>query len=159
MNNNNNSNNIYFNAITLADWVKQFLFKFAVDISFDRMHPLLSSHIIWNPSLRFLPMIFLVNLFPFPSYFNLHNLMYLGINISMNDMTIPQQTVLNNHVLSLHNNTHPITKNISQHPINQSHPTHYPDHVTLSPPYTQPCLIHNSKFPVSTFHNITTKLV
>ena len=46
MNNNSNSNNIYFNAITLADWVKQFLFKFAVDISFDRMPPLFSSHII-----------------------------------------------------------------------------------------------------------------
>ena len=46
MNNNNNSNNIYFNGITLADWVKQFLFKFTVDISFDRMPLLFSSHII-----------------------------------------------------------------------------------------------------------------
>ena len=37
-------------------------------------------------------------------------------------MNIPSQTALNYHILNLHNNTHPITKNISRHPINQSHP-------------------------------------
>ena len=41
-------------------------------------------------------------LLPFPSYFNFHN------------MTIPLQTALNYYIHNLHNNTHPITKNISQ---------------------------------------------
>ena len=84
-------------------------------------------------------------LLPFPSYFNFHEFTYLGINVSTHDMTIPQQTALNYHILDLHNNTNPITKNISQHPINQSDPTHHPDHTTLHP--TQPRLICNSKFP------------
>ena len=79
----------------------------------------------------------------FPSYFNFHNLTYLGINVSMHGMTIPLYKALNYDILNLHNNTHPITKNISQHHINQSHPTH-PDHTTLHP--RQPCLICNSKF-------------
>ena len=72
-------------------------------------------------------------LLPFPSYFNFHEFTYLGINVSTHDMTIPQQTALNYHILDLHNNTNPITKNISQHPINQSDPTHHPDHTTLHP--------------------------
>ena len=41
--------------------------------------------------------------------------------------------------------THPIMKNITQHPISQSHHTNLPVHSTLQP--TQPRLIHNSKFP------------
>ena len=45
-------------------------------------------------------------------------------------MTIPPQTALINHILNLHKNTYPITKNINWHPINQSHPTH-PDHTML----------------------------
>ena len=39
---------------------------------------------------------------------------------------------------------HPVTKNITRHPINQSHPAH-PDHATLHP--TQPHLICSSEFP------------
>ena len=74
---------------------------------------------------------------------NFHNLMYLGIDISTHDMTIPPQAALN-YILNFRNNTHPITKNISRHPINQSHPTRHPDHTTLHP--TQPRLIRNSKF-------------
>ena len=81
---------------------------------------------------------------PFPGYVNFHNLRYFGIGVSMHDMTMPPQTALNYHILNLHSNTHPITKNVSQNPINQSHPTH-PDHTMLHP--TQPRLIHNSKFP------------
>ena len=50
----------------------------------------------------------------FPSYFNFHNFTYLGIDVSMHDMTIPLQTALNYYIHNLHNNTHPITKNISQ---------------------------------------------
>ena len=38
-----------------------------------------------------------------------------------------------------------IPMNISQHPINQSHPTYHPDNSSLRP--TQPRLIRNSKFP------------
>ena len=86
-----------------------------------------------------------LTLLPFLSYFNFHNLTYLGINVSTNDMTIPPQMILNYLILDLYNNTHPIMKNISQQPINQSHPTHHPDHITLL--LMQPCLIRNSKFP------------
>ena len=80
----------------------------------------------------------------FPSYSNFHNLTYLGIDVSTHDMIIPPQTTLN-YTLDLHNMTHPITKNISRHPANQSQPTHHPDHTTLHP--TEPRLIYNSKFP------------
>ena len=59
---------------------------------------------------------------PFPSFFKLHNLMYLGIDVSMYGMTIPLQRALNYCILNLHNNTHLIPKNISRHPINQSLP-------------------------------------
>ena len=44
-------------------------------------------------------------LLPFPSYFKLHNLMYLGFDISMDGMTIPQRSALNYHIFDLHNNT------------------------------------------------------
>ena len=80
----------------------------------------------------------------FPSYSNFHNLTYLGIDVSTHDMIIPPQTALN-YTLDLHNMTHPITKNITRHPINQSQHTHHPDHTRLHP--TQPRLICNSKFP------------
>ena len=52
---------------------------------------------------------------PIPSYFKLHNLTYLGDDISTDDMTIPPQTALNYHIFYLHHKTHPILKNISQH--------------------------------------------
>ena len=86
-----------------------------------------------------------LTLLPFPSLFNFHNLTYLGTDVSTHEITIPPQMALNYQILNYHNNTHPITKNISRHPINQSHPTHYPDHMTLHP--TQPRLICKSKFP------------
>ena len=91
--------------------------------------------------LRFLPS----TLYPFPSYFNYHNLTYLGVDVSTHDMTIPPQAVLNYHILDLHSNIHAITKNLNRHPNNQSYPTHCPDHTTLHP--MQPRLIRNSKFP------------
>ena len=68
----------------------------------------------------------------------------MGIDVSTHDTTIPPQTALNYHILNLHNNTHPIMKNITRHPINKSHPKHHPDHTMLHP--TQPRLISNSKF-------------
>ena len=83
-------------------------------------------------------------LLPFPSHFNFHNFMHLGIDVSTHGMTIPPHKALNDHVLNLHN-IHPITKNISRHPINQSHPTHHPDHMTLHTKQSR--LIRNSKLP------------
>ena len=68
----------------------------------------------------------------FPNYMKFHNLTYLGVDVSMDDMTIPPQTVLN-YIFDLHNNAQPIPKNISQHPINQSNPARHPDHSTLHP--------------------------
>ena len=59
-----------------------------------------------------------LTLLPFLSYFKLHDLTYLGVNLSTDDMTIPLQTALNYCIYDLHNNTHPIPKNVSQHPIN-----------------------------------------
>ena len=70
---------------------------------------------------------------PFPTYFDFHNLTYLGTNVSTHGMTIPPQTALNDHILSHHSNTRHITKNISHHPINQFHSTYHPDHTTLHP--------------------------
>ena len=98
--------------------------------------------------------IFLYALFPrfpwstllsFPWYFMLHDLTYLGAHILTDDMTIPPQTSLNYEIFDRHGNTHPIPKNISQHPINQPHSTHYPNHMMLHP--MQPHFIRNSKFP------------
>ena len=84
-----------------------------------------------------------LTLLPSSSYFNFHNLTYLGIDVSTDDMIITPQTTLNYYNLNLHNTAHPIPKNISRHPINQSLPTHNPDHMTLH--HTQPFFIRNSK--------------
>ena len=84
------------------------------------------------------------SLLPFPSYFKLHNLLYLRVDISKDDTTRPPKRALNYQILDLHSNTHPIPKNVSQHPIDQSHPTYHPDNTTLH--YLQPHLIHNGKF-------------
>ena len=84
----------------------------------------------------------------FPSYFKLHSLTYLGVDISTDDMIIPPQTAFHYHIFDLHNNSHLIPKNISQHPIDQSHPTQHPDPTTLHS--TQPRFICNTKFPRST---------
>ena len=109
-------------------------------------------HILSSQAISF--QIFLYALFPrfpwsillsFLWYFMLHDLTYLGADISMDDMTIPLQTSLNYEIFDCHDNTHPIPKNISRHPINQPHSTHHPDHMMLHP--TQPHFIHNSKFP------------
>ena len=56
-------------------------------------------------------------LLPFPSYFKLHNLMYWGSDILVNDKTIPPQTALHYHIFDLCSKTHHILKNISQHPL------------------------------------------
>ena len=148
-----NSNNSYvgFNTFIAAGRGSLFLLWFALAISFDRTHPLFSSHTVPNLALRSLPTISLVDPLPFLSYSKFHNLTYLGIDVSTHDMTKPPQTALNYHILNLHNNTHPITKNISRHTINQFHLTHHPDHATLQP--TQP------KQQVPTFYNRTAKLV
>ena len=72
----------------------------------------------------------LLTLLSFSSYFNFHNSPYLGLDVSMHDETKTLQMALHYHVSNLRNNTHPIMKNISQHPINQSHPTHHPCNLT-----------------------------
>ena len=84
-------------------------------------------------------------LLSFPWYFMLHDLTYLGADTSTGDITIPPQMSLNYEIFDRQDNTHPIPKNISRHPINQPHSTHHPDHMTLYP--TQPYFIRNSKFP------------
>ena len=106
-----------------------------------------------------------LTLLPISSYFSFHNLMYLVIDVSTHDMTIPPQTALNYHILDLHNNTHPIMKNISRHPINQSYPTHNPDHSTLHPmqsellPHTTNSCTHCLRCSTITTNHITqTKL-
>ena len=91
-------------------------------------------------------------LLPFPRYFNFHIFTYLGINVSTHDMIIPPQTTLNYHILNLHN-THPITKNISRHPIYHFHPKHHPDHTTLH--RMQLRLIYNSTFSLLQQYNKT----
>ena len=73
-------------------------------------------------------------LLPFPSYFNFHNFTYLRIDVSTHNMTIPPRTTLNYQILNLHSNNHPTTKNISRHPIKQSHSTHVPLHATSPHP-------------------------
>ena len=78
--------------------------------------------------------IFLYALFPrfpwstllsFPWYFMLHDLTYLGADISTDDMTIPPQTSLNYEIFDRHDIIHPISKKISRHPIDQPHSTHH----------------------------------
>ena len=131
--NNNNNNNARFNAIIPAGRVSNFcsnsLSSFLLIVRILSSLAISFQILLYALFPRFPWSIFL----PFPSYFNFHNLTYLGTDVSTHDMTIPLQTALNYDTLNLHNNTHPITKNISRHPINQSHPTHYPDHTTLPP--------------------------
>ena len=117
---------------------------------FLRSYTSLSYQAIWFQNLlyAFSPRFPWSTLLLFPSYFNFHNLTYLGIDVFTHDMIIPPQTVFNYHILNLQNNTHLITKNISLCTINQSHPTHHPDYTILRP--AQPCLIRNSKFPCFT---------
>lgn len=57
------------------------------------------------------------NLLPFTSYSKLHKL-----HVLTDDMTIPLQAALHYHILGIHNDTHPISKNISRDPIDQPHP-------------------------------------
>ena len=63
-------------------------------------------------------------LLPFPIYFKFHQPTYLRVDVSMDDLTIPPQTALNYHIFDLYSKSHPIPKNISRRPINQSYPTH-----------------------------------
>ena len=76
---------------------------------------LLHAHFPWLPW---------STLLPFPIYFKFHKPTYWRVDVSMDDLTIPLQTALNYHIFDLYSNTHPIPKNISWHPINQSYPTH-----------------------------------
>ena len=46
-----------------------------------------------------------LTLLPFPIYFKLHNVTYLGVDVSMDDMTIPSQMALNYRIFDLHNKT------------------------------------------------------
>ena len=129
-----------FNSTTTTTSVLMPLFQLTGVSNFcsDPLSPfLLIVRILFSQTMSFqillyalFPQILWSTLLPFPSYFNFRNFTYLGIDVSTHDMTIPLQTALNYHVLNLPNNTHHITKNISQHPINQSHPTH-PDHTML----------------------------
>ena len=68
----------------------------------------------------------------FPSYFKLHNLYTNADGFALSSTPY-------------YNNTHYVPNNIIRHPIDQSHITHYPDHMTLHS--TQPHVIRNSKFP------------
>ena len=122
--------NFCFNSLSLFLLIVRILFSQAISIQI----------LLYQSSHGFPWLI----LFPFPSYFNFHNLTCLGIDVSTHDMTIPPQTALNYHILNLHNNTHSMPKN-SRQPISQSHTTHHPDQKTLH--LTQPRRICNSKFP------------
>ena len=82
---------------------------------------------------------------PFPSYLKLHDLMYLGVDVSTDGTTIQSYTTLNYHTLDFHNNTDLMLKNISQHSIDQFHLKHHTDHTTSHP--MQPHLIHISNYP------------
>ena len=82
------------------------------------------------------PWFSLATLLPFPSHFNFHNLTYLGTDVSTHDMIIPPQTALNYHILNLHSNTQPITKNINQHPINYT-PRNLASSTTVSSHFSQ----------------------
>ena len=113
---------------------------------------LFTAHIISSQAISFHILIYArfsqflwSNFLPFSSCFNFHNLSYLGIGVSTHSMTIPPQTALNYSILNLHNNTRPITKNISRHPINQSHSSDHANHTMLHP--MEPRLISNRNFP------------
>ena len=73
-------------------------------------------------------------LLPFPSYFNFHNLTYLGIDVSMHDISIPLQTALN-YILNHHNNTHSITWRTSVDTLSTSVNTH----IILIIQHSTPC--------------------
>ena len=85
----------------------------ALAVSFEHTHPLLSSHIVPNTSLRTLPMISCWTLLPFPSYFKFHNVTYLRIDDSTHNLTIPPHMAWTYYILNLQNNMHTTTKNIS----------------------------------------------
>ena len=134
--------NLYIMPFSQPTWVNNFCFNLL--LPFLSIVHILSSQAIsvklylFALFLRFCWLILL----PFPSYFKIHNLTYLGVDVLKDDMT------LHYHIFNLHNNTQHILKNIRRHPINQSYSTHHPDDATLHP--TQPLLICNSRFPCFT---------
>ena len=151
---------IFFNATTTTTSVLIPLSRLAGvgNFCFNSLSPFLSIvRILSSQAISF--QILLYTLFPrfpwspflpFPSYFKLHNLMYLGVDVSTDNMTISPQTVLNYHIFYLHNDTHLIPKKISRHPLDQSHPTH--------PGYTTLCNLASSatlSFHVSQQYNKT----
>ena len=94
-------------------------------------------------------------LLPFPRYFKLNNLTYLGVDVSTDNMTIQPQTTLNHHIFYLHNKTYHISKNNSRHSMDQSHSTHHPDHTTIHP--KQPRLTATVRSHVSQEYNKTSQ--
>ena len=109
------------------------------------MHPLFLSHIVPNPFYALFSRFPWSTLLPFPSYFKLHNLTYLGIDVSTDDVTLPPQMALN-YISSLFTTTPTLSRRTSVDTfINRSHRIYHPDHATLH--LTRPRLICNSKFP------------
>lgn len=90
---------------------------------------------------------FLLSALFFSSYFKLHNLTHLRADVSTDDHTTADGFALSYLQSSIFNlQQHlPYLSNISRHPINQYHFTHYHDLTMLHP--TQPRLIRNSNFP------------
>ena len=83
----NNNNNVHFNSFILAGQGQQFLLLFTLAISFNFTHPLFSTQatlfqiLLYTLFPQFLSSTFL----PFPSYFNFHNLKYLGTDVSKHE--------------------------------------------------------------------------
>ena len=106
-------NNVRFNVIISAGQGENFCFNSLSPFLW--IIRILSSKAISFQILLYAPCLLLSwsAFLPFLCYFNFHDLTYLGIDVSMHDMTIPLQTALNDHILNLHNNTHLVMKNIS----------------------------------------------
>ena len=110
----------------VTGWGWQIFLSFPLTISLDHTHPVFSNHMFQILLYAVLPQFLRLTFLLFPSYFKLHNLTCLDVDVSTDDMTIPLQTALSYHVFNLHNNTYPIPKNISCHLIDQYHPKHHP---------------------------------
>ena len=129
------SNNVHFNAIiTGGRGVEIFCFNslspFLSIVSIVSSQAILFQILLY----AFFPRFPWSTLLPFPSYFKL--------DVLTDKMTITPQTALI-YIFDHNINTQPIPKDISRHPTDQSHRTHYPDHAMLLP--TQPQLIRDSK--------------
>ena len=121
-----NNNNNHFNASISAVQGGVGNCCFNLLLSFPSIGCILSSQAILFQILLyalFLQFPWLI-LLPFPRYFKLHNLKYLGNDVLMDYMTIHcRQFCIISLIFATTRNTSPISKNIIQHPINQFHPT------------------------------------